>query len=154
VIGARRASWRIISSIEQKEESKGNEEHVARIRKYRQVVSVHELLLLRESWRAERGGARGRLLTAGCGGGAGEACVRVRACVCVANGERAASSRSCPSLSRARDPTALPDRHQLNGNTTRWRRSSATSAPASSACSTSTSSRRRRRASPRSSTSR
>lgn len=39
VIGARRASWRIISSIEQKEESKGNEENVGRIRKYRQVVS-------------------------------------------------------------------------------------------------------------------
>lgn len=38
VIGARRASWRIVSSIEQKEESKGNEEHVARIRKYRHVV--------------------------------------------------------------------------------------------------------------------
>ncbi|KAI3713483.1 hypothetical protein L1987_72061 [Smallanthus sonchifolius] len=28
VIGARRASWRIISSIEQKEESRGNEDHV------------------------------------------------------------------------------------------------------------------------------
>ena len=40
VIGARRASWRIISSIEQKEESKGNEEHVARIKKYRQVVGA------------------------------------------------------------------------------------------------------------------
>ncbi len=39
VIGARRASWRIISSIEQKEESKGNEEHVNRIKKYRQAVS-------------------------------------------------------------------------------------------------------------------
>lgn len=39
VIGARRASWRIISSIEQKEEAKGNEEHVARIKKYREVVS-------------------------------------------------------------------------------------------------------------------
>lgn len=39
VIGARRASWRIISSIEQKEESKGNEENVKRIRKYREVVS-------------------------------------------------------------------------------------------------------------------
>ncbi len=38
VIGARRASWRIISSIEQKEESKGNEEHVQRIRVYRKVV--------------------------------------------------------------------------------------------------------------------
>lgn len=39
VIGARRASWRIISSIEQKEESRGNEEHVNMIKKYRQVVS-------------------------------------------------------------------------------------------------------------------
>lgn len=39
VIGARRASWRIISSIEQKEESKGNDEHVKRIKKYREVVS-------------------------------------------------------------------------------------------------------------------
>ena len=38
VIGSRRASWRIISSIEQKEESKGNEEHVKRIRTYRTVV--------------------------------------------------------------------------------------------------------------------
>ena len=38
VIGSRRASWRIISSIEQKEESKGNEEHVKRIRQYRTVV--------------------------------------------------------------------------------------------------------------------
>ena len=41
VIGARRASWRIISSIEQKEENKGNEEHVKRIKKYREVVSRH-----------------------------------------------------------------------------------------------------------------
>ena len=39
VIGSRRASWRIVSSIEHKEESKGNAEHVARIRKYREVVS-------------------------------------------------------------------------------------------------------------------
>lgn len=39
VIGARRASWRIVSSIEQKEEAKGNEEHVTRIKKYREVVS-------------------------------------------------------------------------------------------------------------------
>jgi 14-3-3 protein epsilon len=38
VIGARRASWRIISSIEAKEESKGNTDHVNRIRKYRAVV--------------------------------------------------------------------------------------------------------------------
>lgn len=38
VIGARRASWRILSSIEQKEEAKGNEHHVKRIREYRQKV--------------------------------------------------------------------------------------------------------------------
>ncbi|KAI9298421.1 14-3-3 family protein epsilon [Neoconidiobolus thromboides FSU 785] len=38
VIGARRASWRIISSIEQKEESKGNEEHVTKIKEYRKKV--------------------------------------------------------------------------------------------------------------------
>merc|ERR1712070_809276 len=37
-IGARRASWRIISSIEQKEENKGNEQHVGRIRDYRNKV--------------------------------------------------------------------------------------------------------------------
>jgi 14-3-3 protein epsilon len=37
-IGARRASWRIISSIEQKEENKGNENHVKRIREYRSKV--------------------------------------------------------------------------------------------------------------------
>ncbi|KXS17764.1 14-3-3 protein [Gonapodya prolifera JEL478] len=35
VIGARRASWRIVSSIEQKEESKGNESQVKKIRDYR-----------------------------------------------------------------------------------------------------------------------
>lgn len=40
VIGARRASWRIISSIEQKEESKGNEDHVSKIRRYRSVVET------------------------------------------------------------------------------------------------------------------
>jgi len=38
VIGARRASWRIICSIEQKEESKGNEHHVGRIKEYRAKV--------------------------------------------------------------------------------------------------------------------
>jgi len=38
VIGSRRASWRIISSIEQKEESKGNEAHVSKIKGYRQKV--------------------------------------------------------------------------------------------------------------------
>jgi 14-3-3 protein epsilon len=35
VVGTRRASWRIISSIEQKEESKGSEKHVGIIRDYR-----------------------------------------------------------------------------------------------------------------------
>jgi len=38
VIGARRASWRIISSIEQKEESKGTEEKIGMIRTYRDQV--------------------------------------------------------------------------------------------------------------------
>lgn len=36
VIGARRASWRIVSSIEQKEESKGNDSQVTMIKKYRE----------------------------------------------------------------------------------------------------------------------
>lgn len=38
VIGARRASWRIMSSIEQKEESKSNENNVKLIKGYRQKV--------------------------------------------------------------------------------------------------------------------
>lgn len=38
VVGARRASWRILSSIEQKEESKGSEKNVKRIRDYRRKV--------------------------------------------------------------------------------------------------------------------
>ncbi|KAL8227569.1 hypothetical protein R6Q57_015153 [Mikania cordata] len=38
VIGARRASWRIMSSIEQKEESKGNENYVTLIKGYRKKV--------------------------------------------------------------------------------------------------------------------
>lgn len=38
MIGARRASWRIISSIEQKEESKSSEEKVSLIKAYRQQV--------------------------------------------------------------------------------------------------------------------
>jgi 14-3-3 protein epsilon len=40
VIGARRASWRIVSSIEQKEESKGNESHVGKIKAYRQKIEA------------------------------------------------------------------------------------------------------------------
>ncbi|XP_019419193.1 PREDICTED: 14-3-3-like protein C isoform X1 [Lupinus angustifolius] len=38
VVGARRASWRILSSIEQKEESKGNDLSVKRIKEYRKKV--------------------------------------------------------------------------------------------------------------------
>merc|ERR1711978_692557 len=38
VIGARRASWRIISSIEQKEEHKGSEGKLGMIRTYRDQV--------------------------------------------------------------------------------------------------------------------
>lgn len=38
VIGARRASWRIVSSIEQKEESKGNEQQVTLIKEYRTKI--------------------------------------------------------------------------------------------------------------------
>lgn len=38
VIGARRASWRIVSSIEQKEEAKGNEAQVNLIRDYRSKI--------------------------------------------------------------------------------------------------------------------
>ena len=39
VIGARRASWRIISSIEQKEGQNAGSEKVQMIRKYRDAVS-------------------------------------------------------------------------------------------------------------------
>lgn len=42
VVGTRRASWRIISSIEQKEESKGTEKHVGTIRDYR--IKIEEEL--------------------------------------------------------------------------------------------------------------
>lgn len=38
VIGARRASWRILSSIEQKEESRGHEENAKRVKDYRTKV--------------------------------------------------------------------------------------------------------------------
>eukprot|EP00871_Galdieria_phlegrea_P002641 jgi/Galph1/3378/GphlegSOOS_G2038.1 len=38
IIGARRASWRIISSIEQKEESKGNQTHVLINKEYRKKI--------------------------------------------------------------------------------------------------------------------
>ncbi|XP_061362040.1 14-3-3-like protein C [Gastrolobium bilobum] len=38
IVGARRASWRILSSIEQKEEAKGNDLSVKRIKDYRKKV--------------------------------------------------------------------------------------------------------------------
>jgi len=38
VIGARRASWRIVSSVKDKEESKGNEKHVGKILEYRTKI--------------------------------------------------------------------------------------------------------------------
>lgn len=44
VIGARRASWRIISNIEQKEGSKGGEDKLEMIRQYRLQVSSDEML--------------------------------------------------------------------------------------------------------------
>ena len=38
IISARRASWRIVSSIEQKEESKGNKARVSAIKIYREKI--------------------------------------------------------------------------------------------------------------------
>jgi len=40
LVGSRRAAWRIISSIEQKEESKGNEGHVVKIKSYRTKIEL------------------------------------------------------------------------------------------------------------------
>lgn len=40
VIGARRASWRIVSSIEQKEESKGHTANIAMIKEYKSKVGL------------------------------------------------------------------------------------------------------------------
>ena len=40
VIGARRASWRIVTSIEQKEESKGNGSQVELIKEYRRKIEA------------------------------------------------------------------------------------------------------------------
>jgi 14-3-3 protein epsilon len=42
VVGTRRASWRIISSIEQKEETKGSDKHVSTIKEYR--IKIEEEL--------------------------------------------------------------------------------------------------------------
>jgi 14-3-3 protein epsilon len=38
VVGSRRASWRIVSSVEQKEESRGNVENAALIQNYRSKI--------------------------------------------------------------------------------------------------------------------
>jgi 14-3-3 protein epsilon len=40
VIGTRRAAWRIVSSIEQKEEGKGGEDKIGLVRTYRQQVRI------------------------------------------------------------------------------------------------------------------
>nr|QVG73988.1 FT8 [Tamarix hispida] len=40
VVGTRRASWRIISSIEQKEETKGTDKHVSTIKEYRMKIEL------------------------------------------------------------------------------------------------------------------
>ena len=45
VIGARRASWRIVSSIEQKEESKGSGPKVDLIKQYRVAVRWDFLII-------------------------------------------------------------------------------------------------------------
>ena len=49
VIGARRASWRIISSIEQKEENKGAEDKLVMIRQYRSQVCVKSITYIPRS---------------------------------------------------------------------------------------------------------
>jgi len=38
VVGSRRAAWRILSSLKQKEQSKGNEDHVKRIEEYKSKI--------------------------------------------------------------------------------------------------------------------
>ncbi|KAI4337672.1 hypothetical protein L6164_016057 [Bauhinia variegata] len=64
VIGARRASWRIISSIEQKEESRGNEDHVSMIRLYLKMKGDYHRYLAEFKTGAERKEAAESTLTA------------------------------------------------------------------------------------------
>lgn len=45
VIGARRASWRIISSIEHREEGKCNEKKMKMIQEYRQTVKLPAIII-------------------------------------------------------------------------------------------------------------
>nr|UHO53142.1 general-regulating factor 2 [Zostera japonica] len=40
MVGSRRAAWRIVSSIEQKEESRKNEDHVSIVKKYRSNIEA------------------------------------------------------------------------------------------------------------------
>ena len=51
VIGARRASWRIVSSIEQKEENKAAEDKLKLIRTYREKVRAETEGITRRRWR-------------------------------------------------------------------------------------------------------
>jgi 14-3-3 protein epsilon len=56
VIGARRASWRIVSSIEQKEETKGNEGHVTKIKVCLLILIAHysfPLILIPKEYRVK-----------------------------------------------------------------------------------------------------
>jgi hypothetical protein len=46
VVGARRASWRVLSSIESKEKEKGDNEKVALITAYREKVRPQSSVLL------------------------------------------------------------------------------------------------------------
>ena len=134
VIGARRASWRIVSSIEQKEEAKNNEAHVARIKTYRAVVSLKAKYAFFSSLFS------------------------------FSSFSSFFSSGSFffsfpPPLAHRRVFFSLslvpfPPSHLQKKKTHRSRRSSPTSAPRSSRSSTTTSSRPPRRESPRSSTSR
>ncbi|KMZ69873.1 hypothetical protein ZOSMA_204G00080 [Zostera marina] len=40
MVGSRRAAWRIVSSIKQKEESRKNDDHVAIVKKYRANIET------------------------------------------------------------------------------------------------------------------
>ena len=54
VMGARRASWRIISSIEQKEENKAAEDKLKMIKGYREqvwvILSTNDMLWKNHAW--------------------------------------------------------------------------------------------------------
>jgi len=48
VVGARRAAWRIVFSLEEKEEAKSNTQHVARIKEYRAKIEAEMANLCNE----------------------------------------------------------------------------------------------------------